>query len=218
MVSSPYVNQQDSAERSVFGDQVFYTISEQIAHQIKDDIFHGRLAVGESLKEQTMAQKYGVSRGPIRDAFKVLAKEGFLIAVPNVGVTVAPPPTPEVMQEIIRLRRHLERFALERVFDALTDEDRHEMDVALQKIHEACAAGDRSKLVNWDMAFHGVIIKKYDDRHLFEIWNKLVFRMMFNYQRLSSLEDSYREHHAILQAIRHKNVDSAVELLEKNIQ
>lgn len=202
----------------MLGDQVFYTISEQIVHQIKNDIFNGKLTVGENLREVPMAAKYNVSRGPVRDALKVLAKEGFLIAKPNVGVTVAPPPNEEVVQEIIFLRRKLELFALERTITAYTDEDISNLKLALDRMFQASNGGDAKTFLNLDMSFHKIIIKKYDDRHLYGIWNELVFRMMFNYNRLPDLHESCVEHENILKAIEKKDLKMAIKLLEGNIQ
>jgi len=202
----------------VLGDQVFYTISEQIVQQIKNDIFNGKLQPGESLREVPMAKKYNVSRGPVRDALKVLSKEGFLIAKPNVGVTVAPPPSDEVVKEIIVLRRQLERFALYNTLDNYTAEDIDTLKQIMSKMREACVQNDNRAFVTMDLNFHKEIVKKHDDRHLLGIWNELVFRMMFNYNRLTHLMDSCEEHENILRAIESKNIELAIELLEKNIQ
>ncbi|MGL1890151.1 MAG: GntR family transcriptional regulator [Spirochaetaceae bacterium] len=202
----------------MFGEKVFYTISEQIVHQIKRDIFNGKLIEGESLKEVQMAQKYNVSRGPIRDALKLLAKEGFLVSRPNVGVTVAPAPSDEVINEVIELRRHVEVFALTNCIDNLTDEDIMNMKMALEKMNEASKNSDLNELINFDMSFHSIIIKRYDERHLYGIWNDLVFRMMFNYNRLADLNESCKEHDNILKAIEDKDLKLAIELLRNNIQ
>jgi len=200
------------------GEKIFYTISEQIVHQIKRDIFNGKLVEGESLREVQMAKKYNVSRGPVRDALKLLAKEGFLISNPNVGVTVAPAPTEEVIKEVIELRKHVEMFALKKCINKLTEEDIAKMRFALLKMCEASEINDYNALLNYDMSFHSVFIKRYDDRHLYGIWNELVFRMMFNYNRLSNLGDSCIEHENILKAIEEKKLELALELLAGNIQ
>lgn len=202
----------------MFGEKVFYTISEQIVHQIKRDIFNGKLEEGESLKEVQMAKKYNVSRGPVRDALKLLAKEGFLVSRPNVGVTVAPAPTEEVIKEVIELRRHVETFALRNSIDKLTDEDMAQMRFSLKKMREACELNDLNDLINYDMSFHSVFIKRYDDRHLYGIWNELVFRMMFNYNRLTNLKESCLEHEKIFEAIEAKDLNLALKLLGGNIQ
>jgi DNA-binding GntR family transcriptional regulator len=70
---------------------VFRTIREQVADRIRADGLSGRLSEGTSLREQSLARQYGVSRAPIRDALLQLTQEGLLVAKPNCGVQVASP-------------------------------------------------------------------------------------------------------------------------------
>ena len=56
------------------------TIREQVADQIRADVISGKLAGGTSLREQALAEQYGVSRAPIRDALLQLTQEGLLVA------------------------------------------------------------------------------------------------------------------------------------------
>ena len=66
---------------------VYRTIREQVANEIRADVLSGRLSAGTDLREQTLAEKYGVSRGPIRDALLQLTQEGLLEAKPNCSAT-----------------------------------------------------------------------------------------------------------------------------------
>jgi DNA-binding GntR family transcriptional regulator len=73
---------------------------EQITDRLREDIFSGRLAEGERLQEAKLAERFGVSRGPIREALAQLTQEGLLEAKPNRGVSTVvsacrtPTPTP----------------------------------------------------------------------------------------------------------------------------
>jgi DNA-binding GntR family transcriptional regulator len=65
------------------------TISENICHQLVEDIITGKIPPGQKLEEQTIAEQYNVSRTPVRDAFRQLVGTGLAISRPHRGVTVA---------------------------------------------------------------------------------------------------------------------------------
>ncbi len=94
------------------GPTVYRTIREQIADHIRNDVLSGQLAEGAPLREQDLATRYGVSRGPIRDALLQLTQEGLLVSKPNCGVTVGSGPSDAIQPLIIQLRRAIEKFAL----------------------------------------------------------------------------------------------------------
>jgi DNA-binding GntR family transcriptional regulator len=64
------------------------SLGEQIANGIADDILHERLKPGEAIPEQQLAQSYQVSRGPIRDALRILEKDGVVRILPRRGARV----------------------------------------------------------------------------------------------------------------------------------
>ena len=72
--------------------QLTRTIREQVTNQIRDEVVAGKLPAGQPLREGHLAERFGVSRGPIRDAFLQLSQEGFLVYQANRGVTVRKPP------------------------------------------------------------------------------------------------------------------------------
>ncbi len=197
---------------------LFYTISEQIASDIKRQILSGELDEDTPLRETVVSKKYNVSRGPVRDAFKILTKEGFLISKPNIGVRVAPHPSNEVFSLIINIRIDLEVFALEKAIKLFNDEDIAYMKALLERIHIACMQDDIYTVETLDIKFHEFIIKKYGDKHLFDLWHSIVNRMMFKYTRLKKLLDTYEEHNAIFNAIINGDTETAKKLLRCNIQ
>lgn len=64
------------------------SLGEQIANGIAADILHERLKPGEAIPEQQLAQSYRVSRGPIRDALRILEKDGVVRILPRRGARV----------------------------------------------------------------------------------------------------------------------------------
>ena len=67
-------------------DASIRSVREQITDRLRDDILSGRLAEGERLQEAKLAERFGVSRGPIREVLAQLTHEGLVEAKPNCGV------------------------------------------------------------------------------------------------------------------------------------
>ncbi|MFQ5901565.1 MAG: GntR family transcriptional regulator, partial [Thermodesulfobacteriota bacterium] len=64
------------------------TLRERIVDFLKESIINGELKPGEKIAEPELAERFGISRTPVREAFRQLESEGFLTVVPRRGVTV----------------------------------------------------------------------------------------------------------------------------------
>ncbi|MDD5030802.1 MAG: GntR family transcriptional regulator, partial [Rhodoferax sp.] len=74
----------------LFADQVdpMFSVPEQIAGRIGDRILGSAVAPGERIAEQELADEFGVSRGPIREALRILEREGLVTLLPRRGAIV----------------------------------------------------------------------------------------------------------------------------------
>jgi DNA-binding GntR family transcriptional regulator len=197
---------------------VFRTIREQIADRIRADVLSGRLAEGTSLREQTLAEQYGVSRAPIRDALLQLTQEGLLVAKPNCGVKVGTSSIEDIQPIVVDLRRRIEVFALRKAFSTFTDADIAKLDETVEQLRAAAQQEDLSEIVRHDMALHRYILEATGNADLLAIWLPIVSRMMLHYSRHRDMMESHREHAAIVDAIRQGDKKAAVKALEANIQ
>ncbi len=197
---------------------VFRTIREQIADRIRADVLSGRLAEGTSLREQTLAKQYGVSRAPIRDALLQLTQEGLLIAKPNCGVKVGTASSEKIQPLVVELRRKIEVFALRKVFDKLTAVDVDRLDETVERLRVGCEKEDIGEIVQHDMALHRYILEATGNADLLAMWLPIVSRMMLHYSRHRDMMESHGEHAAIVDAIRKRDKKAAVAALTANIQ
>lgn len=198
--------------------EIFRTLPEQIAARLQQDILAGQLQPGDPLREVDLSERFGVSRGPVREAFRQLTQQGLLVLEPNKGVRVAQNPSVEVRPLVVQLRRTIEVFVLESIFDRITVEDIAIWEEILDDIKSACESNDLNALTDHDLRFHQAIVKSHDDRDLFTLWQPIAMRMMMQYNRLDDLMESYREHKRILDAIRAGDQWAAIEALSTNIQ
>lgn len=194
------------------------TIPEQIVDQLRKDILSNTLKEDEPLREQELSERFGVSRGPVRAALQQLEKEGLVVAVPNVGVRVAPHPNDDVRPVISQMRRIIEEFTLNKVFDRISPDIIRHFEEVLEKLRIACEQGDIQALQEHDRAFHSTLVDLYGEKRLFDIWHSMFSWMVFRYGRHQDLMESYREHKEILEAIKHSDKKEVIELLKGNIQ
>jgi len=199
-------------------DVVHRTIREQIADRLRRDVLSGALGSGAPLREEALAQRFGVSRGPIRDALIQLTQEGLLVAKPNCGVRVREAPGAEIQKLVVDMRRRIEALALRQGFRRIADEGLPRLEGIVDAIKTACEEEDLPSLVEHDMAFHRAIVEMAEDDDLVAIWMPIVVRMMLHYSRHEDLMESYREHVAVVDAIRAKDRRVAVAALKENFQ
>ena len=179
------------------------TIPEQIAERLRTDILTGRLEPGMALREQEISGRFGVSRGPVRDAFQQLAQQGLLTTEPNKGVRVAPQPSMAVRPLVAELRRTIELFVLATIFDQITEADIAVWSAILNDIEDACRRADKAALIEHDLRFHRSIVQSHDDREFYLLWQPIAMRMLMQYWRFGdNLMQSHEEHKAILEAIQ----------------
>lgn len=197
---------------------IYKSIPEQLETHLKRDILSGSLKPGQPLREQEVSERFGVSRGPVREVFNRLAQQGLVVPETNKGVRVASRPHESLRPLLIDLRKTIECFVLENIFDDITKEDIKVWESNLKNIKQACKDGSIAALVEHDLNFHSAIIRSHDDKDIFTLWQPIVLRMLIHYERLGDLMESYYEHKAILDAIKTGNKKQALIALENNIQ
>ncbi len=198
--------------------EIYRTLPEQIAARLQQEVLSSKFKPGDPLREMDLSERFGVSRGPIREAFRQLTQQGLLVLEPNKGVRVAQNPSVEVRPLVVQLRRKIETFVLDSIFDRITADDLAVWDDILADIKAACEANDVDALTEHDLRFHQAIIQSHDDKDLFTLWQPIMMRMLMHYNRLDDIMESYREHKRILDAIHSGQKDEALQALENNIQ
>jgi DNA-binding GntR family transcriptional regulator len=195
------------------------TLGEQVAAHVRQDVLSGQLAKGDRLREIELAERFGVSRGPVRDALLQLAHEGLLILQPHCGATVAGPASDLVLPLIRSIRRTIEVFALRLILQDLDDGDFQFWKSTLAQMKAACVAGDVPAIVVQDIALHHAIVERTGQSELLDLWLPLVARMRFAYSRFyKDLLEVYEEHRAIIEAMRARDLAGAVKALETTIK
>jgi DNA-binding GntR family transcriptional regulator len=195
-------------------------LSPAIAEELKRLIFSGEIQPGARLNEAALALRMGTSRGPIREAIRLLTGQGLVTAVPNRGVFVRQISVREML-EIYELRALIFGFAAERACEHLDEASRAELQTLLARMDAACEAGDATHYYELNLGFHAKILQlcgnerasqAYDD-HVKELH---LFRRSF-FNSPGNMRRSNAEHSAIFEAIAKRDPRRARALAERHV-
>lgn len=178
--------------------------------KMREAILSGKHLPGEALYEVHLAERFGMSRTPVREALQVLAREGFVDALPGRGFLV-PRWSHQDVRELYELRESLEGFATACAAKNITSSEIAE----LEALHaDYVEAPDLQLLVRLGDQFHNKIVAFGRNKRLTKILDSL--KAQISMTRVSQLRDiegrrdeSTREHRAILDAIIKRDGDLA---------
>ncbi len=145
---------------------------ESVAELLRDEILDGRLPAGTRLVETELAERFGVSRGPVRDALAELARSGLAVDLPRRGTFVSSL-TERDLAEVYVIRRAIEEAAVRQAIELATDEDIAGLYAALDATEHAYAAGDLAAAWDADMAFHRAYCRMSGNGRLLALYEEL---------------------------------------------
>lgn len=179
-------------------------LAHAVVSELKQLIYSGAVQPGERLNEAALATRMGISRGPIREAMKVLAGLGLVTAVPNKGVFVRQLSLREMI-EVYEMRAMVFGYAAERACDHMTEEHKQAMAALLAAMDAACEADEGTRYYELNLDFHALLLKLSNNRRAQEAYDDyvkelhLVRRKYFNVP--GNMRRSNVEHRAIFDAI-----------------
>ena len=104
-----------------------YSLRGRVYNRLREDILSGKLKENEELREISIGEELGVSRTPVREAFRQLELEGLITIIPNKGAFVTGI-TGKDVKDIYMIRSHLEGLCARLACDHITDEQLEEME------------------------------------------------------------------------------------------
>jgi len=195
------------------------TLSEHIASSLRDAIIGGQIRPGQRLAEAQIASGLKVSRAPVRNALASLEQEGLVSRVTNRGTTVVHLSGRDI-EEITSLRLLLEVLAVRRVIAQGAGEHWAKLMANVQETEKAFTP---ELLATLDLEFHELLVRAADHGRLLNSWLGLrsqirLLMMRRNLTDPAAPGATVRGHKELLGAIRERNEDRAVQLVEKHLQ
>lgn len=191
-----------------------------IAAELEERIFDGTFGDGDRLDEARLAEHFGVSRTPLREALQRLAKSGLVELIPRRGAFVRQPGPVELI-EMFEVMAELEaacgRLAARRISDAALADLRD----ANVKCETAVAAQDSAGYYAENERFHQIIYAESGNAFLAKETNNLHRRLRpFRRQQLKlrgRLAQSMAEHKAIVDALEQGRPEDAAQALRDHV-
>jgi DNA-binding GntR family transcriptional regulator len=188
--------------------------------RIRQGIITGRYAPGSPLREQTLEAEYGTSRGPLREALRLLQLRGLVLHEPRRGFRVREY-SAEVTEQIYRLRGLLERHAVETLAGKPLDALLVELRKANAAMATHSAARDIEGYLEANIAFHHAIMMAADNEPLrksIEPLNEMAqpirFALLVSRRGKSTAMD---EHAEIIALLAKGHIDSAARCIERHV-
>jgi len=198
-------------------------LSDQVASQLRAAIVRGRLAPGQHIVEKDIAEAMGLSRGPVRDAFKILENQGLVARYPHRGTFV----TGMAMQdaeEIYSLRGALEILAVEYAIKNATDAQLDELDRIVDRMAERIEANyTQGEATDLDMQFHDALYQIAGHSRLQTAWAALrgqVSLLILTHRRLDPAdfrEKGVEYHRQIVACLRQRDTEAANAAVRKHL-
>jgi DNA-binding GntR family transcriptional regulator len=182
----------------------------EVAELIRQRIYSRELEPGSWIDEMKMAEAFGISRTPLREALKVLAAEGLVTMKVRRGAYVTEVSEKD-LRDVYHLLSLLESDAAATVAEQATAAQLEQLQLLHQELEAAVADADQFFRVN--EAFHMQLLALCDNRFLSQVVADLRKVMKLNrHQSLfkrGRIEDSLQEHAAIVQALTQRNPGAA---------
>lgn len=175
-------------------------------------ILSGELAPGDKLTEMALAARLGVSRGPLREAFRMLEEAGLVRTEKNRGVFVRDIPIDEAV-EIFDLRAAMDELVGRRLAEHINPAELKELKGLVDAMEQAVKAKDARGYHLLNLGFHDRLVELAGNRKLTAIYRKLIKELSL-FRRLN-LADSWLmpvsagEHRAIVKAIASGDAEAA---------
>ena len=196
------------------------SLTSVVQQEIERRILQGELAPGAKLIEAALAEALGVSRGPVREAFRMLEEAGLVKQEKNRGVFVRSIPLHEAM-EIFDLRAMMDEAVGRRLAEVITPEQLRRVRGMVEAMEKAVKAGDADSYHLLNLDFHDRLVEFSGNRKLTSIYRRLInelslFRRM-NLVDAKLLPISAGEHRAIVKAIAAGDPEAAGAAMRQHV-
>jgi DNA-binding GntR family transcriptional regulator len=205
----------DTANRS--------SIQGRVIDETRRRILAGELATGVNLSELALAEEFGVSRTPVREALKQLQTEGLVEIRPRVGTFVTTPSRREIT-ELFDMKELLEGAAARLLAQRGRVPELDRLQENVKEAEVAVARDDRVRYAQLVEEFHDLLVLGADNSklqaHYRTLMNQLAYSRLVNtsLRQPGRALQSDREHHRVLELIEAKDGDTAERVMREHVR
>ncbi|GAA2410946.1 GntR family transcriptional regulator [Streptomyces coeruleofuscus] len=183
-------------------------VRERVTAELRQQIIAGSLRPGDRLVERELAERFGVSRVPVREAIRALVAEGF-VHFETPRRTVVRRLTPNDVKELFELREALEVYAAGLAASRATAEDLAEVQELLDRAAAATEAEDAEVITDVNSRLHDRIVAMAGNSLLTEALEPVAGRLRWMTRRNEEWPQLLVEHRELFEAIASGDPDRA---------
>ena len=196
------------------------SIAEKLKLKLEQEILMFNLKPGERLDETRLAERYGTSRTPVREALRLLAAEGLVKIRAHRGAVVARLSITELV-ETFEMMAVYEGVCARLAAQRATPEELAQIVEAHELCRQRCDAGDYDGYCLANAHFHETLYHASHNsvliRQTISTRNRLGAYRRFQLRRNNRLKDSFREHEGVVTAIRTGRAEEADQIMREHI-
>ena len=203
------------------------TRSEQVYDLLRERILNQIISPGEVLMEVAVSEAIGVSRTPVREAFRLLQHEGLVVRSPRGGMLVTDL-TLEELKEVSDLRLVFEAYSIELTCERITQEEMEELEATVKEVDEIFSNSqlghdvDLLKLGALNTRFHDILYEAAGSHYLKKILEIIRLPILryrpFSLETKSQRERSWQEHTMIINLLKKRDKKGLKKLINKHVK
>jgi DNA-binding GntR family transcriptional regulator len=190
----------------------FNQIWESIAQDLKESIVKGELKPGQRLKIEEISTQYGASNTPVREAFRYLASQGFVVNIPRKKVIVKEYTLKEI-EDTYAIHTVIEGLAAKLAAQYYKEKELKKLEDVYSRMEKCFQEGNLVRYIQVDKEFHGSFIRRSENLLLIPMAENLSSRIeRFRFTTLRFPErakESLNEHKRILSAFKNRDPETA---------
>jgi DNA-binding GntR family transcriptional regulator len=182
----------------------FTPLVARVRAELERMIMSGELTGGDRINENLLAERFGVSRGPIREACRALTQEGLLVAIPNRGAFVREIALKDAL-EVYDVRAALDDLMGRTLAERINEAQLAELQRLIEQMDAAAANDDIDRYYPVNLAFHDCLLRFAGNQRLARLYDTLI-KELHLFRRKGLLEEgsmriSNEEHRRVLGAL-----------------
>jgi DNA-binding GntR family transcriptional regulator len=197
------------------------TLATRALEELRTAIVDGRLAPGERFSVAQLAELFGVSRTPVREALLQLERQGVVRFERNRGVRVLETSAHDV-QEVFALRLLLEVPATRRACARLRDDELDALERELDEMERCAQAGEEAVFMAHDVRFHETLLGAAGNQRLVatigSLRDHVRFRVGSTAGRTRDLATILSEHQEIMRCLRERDAAGAASAMREHLR
>lgn len=199
------------------------TLADNVFDSLRSAIVSGEFPPGSKINEPQLAERYGISRGPLREAIRRLEGCKLVDIKPNVGAKVVSLNGAQAI-EIYEIREYLEGLACRLAAEHAESSECHSLRQLLAQ-HEQQIQSENGRQYyqqEGDLDFHFQVVQMSGNKRLFQLLCDELYHLLRLYRAQTSRqpsrpEQAFNEHHRIVDAIEERDGELAEMLMRRHI-